>query len=153
MDAMTPVAFDADSRKAFEAVPFTRLLGVRREFSRDGKARFVLEDRAEFGNQIGAVHGGLVLTLLDVAMASAAVSCRNFTHTAVTLNLNCSFLAPGRGTLTADGEVLEHDEHIACCRATVTDGSARLVAQSLGSFRYWLFPLQPDPSADERGSS
>jgi len=147
MDPMTSVAFDADSRKGFEAIPFTRLLGVRREFSSDGRARFVLEERADFGNQIGAVHGGVVLTLLDVAMASAAVSRRNVTHTVVTLNLDCSFLAPGRGTLTADGEVLEHDEHLAWCRATVTDGSGRLIAQGLGSFSYWRIPLQPDPPA------
>lgn len=139
---MTP-AFDADPRRIFAAVPFTRLLGVRREFSSEGRARFVLEERADLGNVIGAVHGGVVVTLLDVAMASAAVSCQNFTRTAVTLNLDSSFLAPGRGTLTADGEVLEHDEHIACCRATVTDGRGRLIAQGLGSFRYLSNAVPP----------
>lgn len=139
MDQITPVAFDADPSKMFAAVPFTRLLGVRREFSREGRARLVLEERADLGNIVGAVHGGVVVTLLDVVMASAAVSCRNFSHTAVSLSLDASFLAPGRGRLTADGEVLEHDEHIASCRATVTDASGRLIAQSLGSFRYLPF--------------
>ena len=53
--------------------------------------------RPEFGNVIGAVHGGVIVTLLDVVMASAAVSSRDFQRTAVTLNLDSSFIGPGRG--------------------------------------------------------
>jgi uncharacterized protein (TIGR00369 family) len=130
----------SDPRNVFSAVPFMALLGVRREFSEGGRARLVLEPRAELGNVIGAVHGGVVVTLLDVAMASAAVSQREFTVTAVTLNMDSSFLEPGRGPLTAEGEVITHDGDVAFCRASVTDQGGRLVAQALGSFRYLPFP-------------
>ncbi|HET6829299.1 MAG TPA: PaaI family thioesterase [Ramlibacter sp.] len=130
----------SDPRNVFSAVPFMALLGVRREFSEGGRARLVLEPRAELGNVIGAVHGGVVVTLLDVAMASAAVSRRDFTVTAVTLNMDSSFLEPGRGPLTAEGEVIAHDEDVAFCRAAVTDQGGRLVAQALGSFRYLPLP-------------
>jgi uncharacterized protein (TIGR00369 family) len=126
----------SDARDAFAAIPFTRLLGVRREFSEGGRARMVLDEHVDFGNVVGAVHGGVVLTLLDVVMASAAVSQRDFDCTAVTLTLTSSFIEPGRGTLRADGEVLRHEGAIAFCRATVTDQHERLVAQALGSFRY-----------------
>jgi uncharacterized protein (TIGR00369 family) len=136
---MKPV-LSGDRRNVFGAVPFMQLLGVRREFSQGGRARLVLEERPELGNVIGAVHGGVVVTLLDVAMASAAVSQRDFACTAVTLNLDSSFVAPGHGTLTADGEVLRHDEDVAFCRATVSDQRGRLVAQGLGSFRYLPYP-------------
>ncbi|HSV53520.1 MAG TPA: PaaI family thioesterase [Burkholderiaceae bacterium] len=145
---MTPVTAGADPRNIFAAVPFMRLLDVQRAFSEDGRARLVLEERAELGNVIGAVHGGVVSTLLDVVMASAAVSRRDFTRTAVTLHLDSSFLLPGRGRLVADGEVLQHDEHIAWCRATVVDAHGHLVAQGLGSFRYLPIPSQPDPQGD-----
>lgn len=137
---MKPVAASADPRNVFSAVPFMQLLGVRREFSEGGRARLVLDERPEFGNVIGAVHGGVVITLLDVVMASAAVSRRNFERTAVTLNLDSSFIGPGRGTLTADGEVMNHDDDIAFCRATVTDAKGSLVALAHGSFRYLLLP-------------
>lgn len=129
-----------DPRNLFGAVPFTRLLGVRREFSQGGRARLVLDPRPELGNVIGSVHGGVVLTLLDVVMASAAVSRVDFTRTAVTLNCNSSFLEPGHGRLTADGEVLDEDGSVAMCRASVTDAEGRLVAQALGSFRYLPLP-------------
>jgi uncharacterized protein (TIGR00369 family) len=137
---MKPVAASADPRNVFAAVPFMQLLGVRREFSQSGRARLVLEPRPELGNVIGAVHGGVIVTLLDVVMASAAVSRRDFERTAVTLNLDSSFIEPGRGTLTADGEVIAHDDSIAWCRAKVTDADGRAVALGHGSFRYLPLP-------------
>ncbi|NPC58030.1 PaaI family thioesterase [Caenimonas soli] len=137
---MKPVAASADPRNVFAAVPFMQMLGVRREFSEGGRARLVLEARPEFGNVIGAVHGGVIVTLLDVVMASAAVSRRNFERTAVTLNLDSSFIEPGRGTLTADGEVIAHDDGVAWCRATVTDAGGRAIALAHGSFRYLPLP-------------
>ncbi len=136
---MKPVA-SADPRAVFGQVPFMRLLDMRREFSEDGRARLFIDDRPEIGNVIGAVHGGVVITMLDVVMASAAVSKVDFTRTAVTLNLNTSFIEPGRGRLTADGEVLSYDGSVAWCRAAVTDGHGRVIAQAQGSFRYPPLP-------------
>jgi uncharacterized protein (TIGR00369 family) len=136
---MKPIA-TADPRAVFAQVPFMRLLDMRREFSEGGRARLVIDERPEIGNVIGAVHGGVVITMLDVVMASAAVSKLGFTRTAVTLNMNTSFLEPGRGRLTADGEVVSHDDSVAWCRATVTDGHGQTIAQAQGSFRYLPLP-------------
>ena len=133
---MTSEAPVTDHRNAFGTVPFTRLLGVRREYSHAGRARFVLDPRPELENMIQATHGGVLATLLDIAMASAAVSKVDFAMTAVTLSMNSSFLLPGRGRLTADGELLAGDADIASCRASVVDEAGRLVAQAQGSFRY-----------------
>jgi uncharacterized protein (TIGR00369 family) len=132
---------DTDDRsQAFARVSFMQLLGVQREFSRDGRARLVVGARQELENLIGAMHGGVVATLVDVVMASAAVSKIDFVRTAVTLNLNTSYLQPGRGRLTADGEVIGFDDEIAWCQATVSDESGRLIARATGSFRYLDIP-------------
>jgi uncharacterized protein (TIGR00369 family) len=131
----------ADPREVFAHVPFMRLLHVEREFSEGGRARLVLEAREELGNVIGAVHGGAVFTLLDVVMASAAVSQVHFTRTAVSLSVESSFLNPGRGRLVADGEVVSHDSDLAFCRASVTDAQGRTVANALGTFRYLPLPI------------
>jgi uncharacterized protein (TIGR00369 family) len=139
---MKPVAI-TDPRNVFGQVPFMRLLDARREFSEGGRARIVIDARPELGNVIGALHGGVVVTLLDVAMASAAVSLFDFDRTAVTLDLNTSFLEPGRGRLTADGEVVRHEGGIAWCRAAITDESGRAVARAQGSFRYLPLPQAP----------
>jgi uncharacterized protein (TIGR00369 family) len=125
-----------DGRQVFAGVPFTRLIGLQRELSESGRSRFVLEPRPELENMVGSTHGGVVATLLDVAMASAAVSQRDFQMTAVTLDMHCQYLRPGRGRLSADGQVLTADAQTALCRARVCDAQGALIAQAHGSFRY-----------------
>ena len=139
---MKPVA-PKDPQQIFAQTPFMQLLGMQREFSHAGKSRMTLEPDPQLGNVIGAVHGGVVVTMLDVAMASAAVSVIDFSRTVVTLNLDTSFIEPGRGRLTADGEVVQYDESLAWCQATVSDAQGRLIAKALGTFRYL-----PRPQAD-----
>ena len=125
-----------DGRQVFAKVPFTRLIGLQREFSDAGRARFVLEPRPELENMVGSTHGGVVASLLDVAMASDAVSQRDFQMTAVTLDMHCQFLRPGLGRLTADGEVLAVEADTVMCRAHVSDAQGVRIAQAHGSFRY-----------------
>lgn len=132
----------AESMRLYNAVPFMQLLGIRREFSEGGRARLVVDARQELENPIRAMHGGVVATLLDVVMASAAVSKIGFARTAVTLDMNISYLQPGRGRLTADGEALaiDVDGDTVQCRAEVHDDAGRCVARSMGSFRYLPLP-------------
>jgi acyl-CoA thioesterase len=125
-----------DGHHVFARMPFMQLLGVRREFSHEGRARLVVDPRPELENVIQAMHGGVVATLVDVVMASAAVSKIGFTRTAVTLNLNTAYLQPGRGRLTADGMVLDTCDEVVQCQAIVTDESGRTVARAVGSFKY-----------------
>lgn len=139
--ATVPEDPQADARRnAYARVAFTRSLGVQRAYSKDGRARLTIEGRPELENVIQAIHGGVVLTLLDVAMASAAVSLIDFTKTAVTLNLNTSFLRPGRGRLVADGEVLETLDGVILCQGEVRDASGEVVARGIGTFRYLPLP-------------
>lgn len=109
---------------------------MQRDYSEGGKAQISLDPHADLGNVIGAVHGGVVVTLLDVVMASAAVSRVDFQKTVVTLNLDTCFLAPGLGPLTAQGEVVTCDDDVAWCQAQVSDAQGHLVAKAHGSFRY-----------------
>jgi uncharacterized protein (TIGR00369 family) len=131
----------ADPLSVFAQTPFMRLLGMQRDYSSGGKAQMSLEPIADLGNVIGAVHGGVVVTLLDVVMASAAVSIIDFSKTVVTLNLTTSFVEPGRGKLIAQGEVVQHDQDVAWCKAQVRDAQGRLVAQAQASFRYLPRPV------------
>jgi len=132
---MKPIVSD-DPRDVFNRVPFMQLLGVQRAFSEGGRARLLLDPSPELGNVIGGVHGGAVLTLMDVVMASAAVSACDFRLTAVTLSMESQFLEPGRGRLTADGELLHEADGVAFCRARVSDEAGRSVAVAQGAFRY-----------------
>ena len=129
-----------DPRQMFGKVPFGRLLQMRRDFSEGGRARLSIDAREELGNVIGAMHGGVLVTLMDVAMASAAVSHVDFQRTAVTLNLTSTFLEPGRGTLSCDAHLVRTDGQVAWCQAVVRDAQGRDIARGQGSFRYLPLP-------------
>ncbi|MBP6899190.1 MAG: PaaI family thioesterase [Burkholderiaceae bacterium] len=134
----------------FNRVPFMGLLGMQRTLSEAGRAQLVVDGRSELTNLIGSVHGGVVLTLLDVVMASAAVSQVNFERTAVTLGMTSQFLRPGHGPLTADGQVCEVDGDVVHCRAEVHDAQGRTVALAQGCFRYLpLSAAAPHPIGDK----
>jgi len=57
---MKPVTSD-DPKAIFAKTPFTRLIGMQRDFSENGKAQISLDPHADLGNVIGAVHGGVVV--------------------------------------------------------------------------------------------
>jgi uncharacterized protein (TIGR00369 family) len=50
-------------------LPFARHLGIRLVSKGDGKARLELDVRPELMNSWDAVHGGVTMTLLDIALA------------------------------------------------------------------------------------
>jgi len=52
-------------------VPFVEHLGLQLLEKRNGVVRMRLEPRPEFENSWGSMHGGALMTLLDVALATA----------------------------------------------------------------------------------
>jgi len=64
----------ADDRRCFACGPDNEH-GLRMKFEYgDGEARCVLQPRREFGGWSNIMHGGIVATLLDEAMAHAAIA-------------------------------------------------------------------------------
>jgi len=120
----------------FKQVPFMQLLGVTREVSADGYARMSMTVRPELTNLFDAAHGGVPVTLLDSAMASAAMSSVNFEAGVVTLNLNTSFLASGRGRLLVEGRRTGGGRSICYCEGTVRGEDGEVLARAIGSFKF-----------------
>jgi uncharacterized protein (TIGR00369 family) len=140
-DAAKGARVTADAASSHAATPSPACLSracsaCGANFSDGGRARSSSMREPELENVIGAMHGGVVATLLDVAMASAAVSKVDFEMTAVTLSMNSTFIRPGHGRLTADGSVLAVDDAVALCEACVVDEDGDLVARAIGSLRY-----------------
>jgi len=71
-DATIPAAL------AERHIPFLAWLGARRESAADGVAVVVVDLVPELLNNHGGGHGGVVMTLLDNAMANAALSRIDF---------------------------------------------------------------------------
>lgn len=122
-----------------DRIPFLKLLGMQQLPSEPGRSRLLLPElKDEFCNMLPAAHGGVLMTLLDVAAARAATSQLDApTVTVVTVDMATHFIKPGRGPLTAEGEVLNSGKTLCTCQARVLDAGGALVATGIGTFKYW----------------
>ena len=115
-------------------LPFARHLGIRLVSKGGGKARLTLDVRPELMNSWDAVHGGVTMTLLDIALAVALRSLDPHEQGAITVELKVNFVGPGLGTLVADGRCVHRGKTIAFCEGEVHDSSGKLVATASGTF-------------------
>ncbi|MEM7252777.1 MAG: PaaI family thioesterase [Pseudomonadota bacterium] len=89
-------------------------------------------------NATGAVHGGILSTLLDIAAAgAAAVSVNDGVGTyGVTISLTVNFVAPaGAGRLSAHAVVLGGGARTKFVDAKVVDATNQLIATASASIR------------------
>ncbi|MDO8276292.1 MAG: PaaI family thioesterase [Serpentinimonas sp.] len=131
-----------DTSQLYEKVAFARLLDLRREFAEDGVSRMVLDTKPELTNNFDNTHGGVIMTMLDMAMSSAALSKSGFTKAVITVDMSTQFLKPGLGRLTAHGRAVGGGKSICFCEAHIEDASGRMVARSIGTFKY-VEPRRP----------
>jgi len=123
-------------------IPFLKLLGLTQGEAPPGESRLQLPVlREELCNLLPAAHGGVLMTLLDVAMARAATSHPKAGSTSVvTVEMSTRFIKPGRGALTAIGRVLHAGGSLCSTEAEVRNPAGELVASAQGTFKYWRAP-------------
>ena len=117
-------------------VPFLAFLETRRESVGDGQAVVTLALRPELLNNHGGGHGGVVMTLLDSAMANAALSRIGFSREVVTIDMHIGFMRPASGRLVATGRATGGGRSVCFCEAELVDDSGTVVAKAMGTFRY-----------------
>lgn len=98
----------------------------------------VLRFRAvpQFLNRHGTVQGGLLCAMLDSATALALYAVLPQDSTALTANLNVSFLKPAKlGTFTATSRLVTRNERNAETAAELHDADGVLVATAVARLR------------------
>ena len=116
-------------------VPFLKLLGVCAELNEKGHTVLSVDIRPELTNSFDMAHGGVVMTLLDVAMALAASGPVGQGGGAVTIDMSLSFLRPARGRIIAEARLLRGGRSLRFCEAEARDASGELVAKAIGTFK------------------
>ena len=105
-----------------------------------GGSEIALTLRDELCNSWSVAHGGVTMTLLDVAMAHAARSPNQPGHptspSVVTVEMKTSFMRPGLGRIVAKGRLLQRTASMAFCEASMFDESGQLIAHATGTFKY-----------------
>ena len=123
-------------------IPFVEHLGFEMVFFEDGESELRFTPEPEHLNSFNVAHGGALMTLLDVALATAARSVDK-TMGIVTIEMKTSFMQPASGALTARGKLLHRTRSTAFTEGTVYDAQGRACAHATGTFRY--VPKAPDP--------
>ena len=116
-------------------IPFVKELGFALHRMHGGESELHYEARPEHTNSFGVMHGGAVMTLLDVAMATAARSDTPDMGV-VTIEMKSSFMRPARGPMVARGRLIQRTRSMAFAEAWVHDADGRLCSQSTGTFKY-----------------
>jgi uncharacterized protein (TIGR00369 family) len=108
--------------KAFDDLPFAKLIGIELDQINEGVATLGLKVRNDLMQNNGVVHGGAIASLIDTAAAFAIVSVLPSGERVTTVDLTISYLRPlttgraratarivraGRRLITVSGEVLD----------------------------------------------
>jgi uncharacterized protein (TIGR00369 family) len=139
----TPLKFAAD-------IPFVEALGMRLWRYEAGSAEVSLELQPTMLNSWQVAHGGVLMTLLDVAMAHAARSAREGDEGApglATIEMKTSFLRAAEGRLVATGTLLHASAKLAFCEGTVRDATGAICAHATGTFRFLRALRRTGPGA------
>jgi len=117
------------------AIPFVQHLGFELVRFEGGHSELRYAAQPEHENSFHVVHGGAVMTLLDVTMATAARSIQQDMGV-VTIEMKTTFMEPCRGVLTGKGRLMHRTASMAFTEATIYDAEGRACAHATGTFKY-----------------
>ncbi|MBX3602094.1 MAG: PaaI family thioesterase [Rubrivivax sp.] len=121
-------------------IPFVEQLGLELWGFGDGKAELRVDLAEVHLNSWQVAHGGVLMTMLDVAMAHAARSHHSHDPAqgpgVATIEMKTTFMRPAEGRLRALGALLHRTTTLAFCEGSVLDDGGRLCAHGTATFKY-----------------
>jgi len=132
-------------------IPFVDHLGFTLEKFEGGQSELHYAPQPEHQNSFAVTHGGAVMSLLDVVMATAARSVQPEMGV-VTIEMKTSFMRPAQvpagEKLTATGQLLHRTRSMAFTEGRVFDAQGQLCAHATGTFKYVARRTADSPSTD-----
>jgi uncharacterized protein (TIGR00369 family) len=124
------------AREYQKKIPFISHLGLQTEELGEGTARLALRLEPYMTNSFGTAHGGVILTLLDVALCTAARTLHPDSTGVMTIDLITSFVGAGTGPrLAAEARVLKNGRSIIFVEGEALNEDGSLVAKAVGTVR------------------
>ena len=121
-------------------IPFVEEMGLELWSFGDGQSELRVDLADAHLNSWEVAHGGVLMTMLDVAMAHAARSSN--THQpgegpgVATIEMKTTFMRPAEGRLRAVGKLLDRTTTMAFTEGSVFDEAGRLCAHATGTFKF-----------------
>ncbi len=130
------LAFTRDYQKR---IPFVSHLKILTETLGEGSARLSLPIDPHLTNSIGTVHGGVIMSLLDVALCTAARTLHPDSLGVITIDMSTSFIGGGGGArLLAEARVLKNGRSMIFVEGEAKNEDGSLVAKAMATVRVRL---------------
>lgn len=127
------------TREYQKKIPFVTHLRIVIETLGEGQARLSLPIEPHLTNSLGTVHGGVIVSLLDVALCTAARTLHPESVGVVTIDLSTSFIGAGSGArLVADARVMKDARTMSFVEAEAKNEDGSLVAKAIATVRVRL---------------
>ena len=127
------VEFARDYQKR---IPFVSHLKILTETLDKGSARLSLPVEKHLTNSLGTVHGGVIMSLLDVALCTAARTLHPESVGVITINMTTSFIQAGNSAkLYADARVLKDGRSMSFVEGEAKNEDGTLVAKAIATVR------------------
>jgi len=94
------------AREFQKKIPFVGHLGMEVDSIGDGTAVLSVKVKPGYTNSFGSAHGGLIMTIMDVALCTAARSQHANSIGVITIDISMQFIGVGRDKLIAEARVL-----------------------------------------------
>ena len=124
------------AREYQKKIPFVAHLKILTETLGKGTATLSLPVEKHLTNSLGTVHGGVIMSLLDVALCTAARTLHPESLGVITINLSTSFIGGGSGSkLIADARVMKDGKSMSFVEAEAKNADGSLVAKAVATVR------------------
>ncbi len=124
------------AREYQKKIPFVAHLKIQTDALGEGTARLSLPVEKHLSNSIGTVHGGVIMSLLDVALCTAARTLHPDSIGVITIDMSTSFIGGGSGgKLFAEARVLKDGRSMSFVEAEAKNEDGSLVAKAMATVR------------------
>jgi uncharacterized protein (TIGR00369 family) len=125
-------------------IPFVHHLGIELVKMEGGESELRFEPKREHLNSFMVAHGGAIMTLLDVTLATAARSMDKEIGV-VTIEMKTTFMQPCQGLLRSKGRLMHRTKSMAFAEGTIYDPDGKACAHATGTFKYVQRPAPTAP--------
>jgi uncharacterized protein (TIGR00369 family) len=135
-----PETLTVEHARAYQRkIPFVGLLKIATDELGHGVAKLSLPVEPQLTNSLGSVHGGVIMSLLDVALCTAARTLHPESQGVITINLSTSFIGAGSGErLLAEARVMKDGRSMSFVEAEARNADGSLVAKAVATVRVIL---------------
>ena len=119
-------------RAIFDAFPFHQYLDLEIEETSPGRARIAIPTGPKVdGGVAGSVHGGILASLIDIAMLEAVLpTFEEGDQPGGTIDLGITYLRPATGSrITVEADIVRRGREIVSTEVSVLDDQQRLCAR------------------------